>query len=70
VVRPILELKGFQRVRLRPGEERDFAFVLTPEKLSLVDRALKRIVEPGNFRIMIGTSSKDIRLRGFVTVVT
>jgi beta-glucosidase len=70
VVRPILELKGFQRVRLGPGEEREFAFVLTPEKLSLVDRALKRVVEPGEFRIMIGSSSKDIRLRGFVTVVT
>ena len=70
VARPILELKGFQRVRLGPGEEREFAFVLTPEKLSLVDRALKRVVEPGDFRIMIGSSSKDIRLRGFVTVVT
>ena len=68
VSRPIKELKGFQRISLKAGEERQVVFELGPEKLSMLDKQLNEVVEPGDFRIMIGASSKDIRLRGILTV--
>jgi len=68
VARPVMELKGFARVPLAPGESKDVRFTLGPDDLRLLDRNLKWIVEPGVFRVMIGSSSKDIRLRGELTV--
>jgi beta-glucosidase len=68
VARPIMELKGFERIGLKPGEEREVVFRLGPEHLRMLDRNLRWIVEPGTFRIMVGSSSKDIRLRGELTV--
>ena len=68
VVRPVMELQGFRRIRLRPGEFRDVAFELGPGELSLLDAELRTVVEPGEFRIMVGSSSRDIRLRGVLTV--
>jgi len=68
VARPIKELKGFQRVSIKAGASKKVTFKLEPEALSMLDKDLKRVVEPGNFRIMIGTSSKDIKLRGILTV--
>jgi beta-glucosidase len=68
VARPVMELKGFARVRLAQGEEREVTFRLGPAELELLDRDLRRVVEPGTFRIMVGRSSKDIRLRGMLTV--
>ena len=68
VARPIIELKGFQRIHLAAGEMKELEFTITPELLSMLDKDLKRIVEPGDFRIMIGASSKDIRLRGTIKV--
>jgi beta-glucosidase len=68
VARPITELKGFQRVHLEAGEMRELTFVITPELLTMLDAELRRVIEPGTFRIMIGGSSKDIRLRGILTV--
>ncbi|KQC31664.1 beta-1,3-glucosyltransferase [Flagellimonas eckloniae] len=64
VVRPIKELKGFQRISLKAGEQKQVTFQIGPEELSMLDKDLKRVVESGDFRIMIGASSKDIRLRG------
>ena len=64
VARPIMELKGFSRVRLAPGEERDVSFVLTSDDLRMLDANMKWVTEPGAFRVMVGASSKDIRLRG------
>jgi beta-glucosidase len=63
VVRPILELKAFQRVRLKAGEARELAFTIAPEMLAMLDRDMKRVIEPGEFLIMVGSSSADIRLR-------
>jgi beta-glucosidase len=63
VVRPVKELKAFQRVFLKTGEEKEISFSLTPEMFTLLDENLKTVTEPGFFRIMIGSSSKDIRLR-------
>lgn len=68
VARPVTELKGFERIHLKPGEVKKASFLITPGKLSMLDKDLKRVVEPGDFRIMIGSSSKDIRLRGMLTV--
>jgi beta-glucosidase len=69
VARPVTELKGFARVRLQPGEARDVEFAITPAMLSVLDRDLVSVVEPGDVRVMIGASSKDIRLRGYLTLV-
>ncbi|MCB0744485.1 MAG: glycoside hydrolase family 3 C-terminal domain-containing protein, partial [Ignavibacteriae bacterium] len=68
VARPIIELKGFQRIHLDVGESKIVKFEITPELLSMLDKNLKQIVEPGDFRIMIGSSSKDIKLRETITV--
>jgi beta-glucosidase len=68
VARPVLQLAGFQRVHLDPGQEREVSFSLGPEQLRLLDRDLRWIVEPGVFRVLIGASSADLRLRGELTV--
>lgn len=66
VSRPVKELKGFQRVSLEAGAEKKITFTLGPRELSMLNREMERVVEPGSFRIMIGSSSGDIRLRGIV----
>jgi beta-glucosidase len=63
VARPVKELKGFQRVTLKPGETRRIVFNLTADDLAFLDGNMRRIVEPGEFRIMVGASSEDIRLQ-------
>ena len=68
VARPVLMLAGFERVRLGPGEEREVAFPLGPDQLRLLDRDMRWVVEPGVFRVSVGASSKDIRLRGELMV--
>lgn len=55
-------LRGFERVSLEPGESKEVSFTLAPKDLGLLDVDFRRIVEPGEFEIMIGASSKDIRL--------
>ena len=57
-------LRGFDRIHLKPGESKIVSFTLTPDDLSLWDRNMNFVVEPGMFRIMIGSSSEDIRLNG------
>lgn len=64
VARPIKELKGFQKVSLKPDETKTLRFKLTPEELSFLDQNLNRVVEPGAFSVMLGSSSTDIRLTG------
>lgn len=63
VARPVMELKGFQRVFLKQGETKQLAFSITPELLNMLNEKMERVVEPGKFRIMLGSSSNDIRLR-------
>lgn len=69
VARPLIELKGFERVHLKPGESKEIRFQITPETLSMLDQNLKKIVELGDFRIMVGASSKDIRQRTRIKIV-
>ncbi|MEK7343583.1 MAG: glycoside hydrolase family 3 N-terminal domain-containing protein [Pseudomonadota bacterium] len=57
VTRPIKELKGFQRVTLKPGETRTVSFAITPESLQMWNGRMERVVEPGEFEIMTGNSS-------------
>lgn len=57
VTRPIKELKGFQRVTLKPGESRTLTFTVGPEALQMWNDHMDRVVEPGDFEIMTGTSS-------------
>jgi beta-glucosidase len=64
VARPVMELKKFRRVQLDAGERQEIAFDLNAQELRMLDGNLQWVVEPGAFRIMIGSSSKDIRLRG------
>ena len=63
VVQPLKQLKHFARLFLKCGEEQEVKFVLSEEDFALVDRNLKRVVEPGTFQVMIGAASDDIRLQ-------
>ncbi len=63
VVRPVQELKDFQKVRLAPGESRTLRFEIDTEKLSFYNTQLKWVAEPGAFELMLGAASDDIRLR-------
>jgi beta-glucosidase len=58
-VRPVKELKGFERVTLQPGERRTINFTLAPEQLGFYNQDVRFVVEPGAFRVMAGTSSED-----------
>ena len=68
VARPVMELKGFQRLTLQPGEGKTISFTITPGLLSMLNAGMERIVEPGAFTIMIGASSRDIRLKEVLVV--
>lgn len=57
VTRPVMELKGFERVSLEPGESAEVSFDITPESLRFFNRDMERVVEPGDFDIMVGNSS-------------
>src|SRR5262249_4980453 len=59
VTRPVKELKGFQRVTLQPGEKRQLTFRLTPELLGFYNREMRFVVEPGEFRIFVGSNSVE-----------
>ena len=58
VTRPVKELKGFQRISLRPGEKRQVEFTVAPEQLSFYNRENHLVVEPGDFQVFVGTSSE------------
>lgn len=61
-------LAGFERIRLKPGETKELTFTLDRKHLELLNADMKWIVEPGEFAIMAGASSEDIRLNGILTV--
>lgn len=64
---PIL-LKAFERIALKKGESKKVTFALGEEELSLYNMEMKQVVEPGDFKVMIGASSDDIRLEGEFTL--
>ena len=57
-------LRGFERIHLAPGEAKEVSFELLPRDMELINRNLQRVVEPGKFKVMVGTSSTDIKLNG------
>ena len=69
VTRPVKELKGFQKISLRPGEAQTVALDITPESLAFYDIHMKYVVEPGEFEIMAGNSSRDADLQKVILTV-
>ncbi len=59
LTRPVMELKGFQRITLKPGEKKTVSFAVTPDMLSMLNVDMHKVVEPGVFELMVGPSSAD-----------
>jgi beta-glucosidase len=69
VTRPVKELKGFKKISLQPGETQTVRLDITPESLAFYDINMKFVVEPGEFEIMVGPSSRDEDLQKVVLKV-
>ncbi|MEM2410421.1 MAG: beta-glucosidase BglX [Thermofilaceae archaeon] len=69
VTRPVMELKGFKRVTLKPGERRRIVFKLPTQLLAFYGRDMKPRIEAGLYEVMVGSSSADIRLKGSFEVL-
>jgi len=69
VTRPVKELKGFKRIALKPAETRTVEFELLVTNLAFYDKDMNLTVEPGMFKVMVGSSSKDIALEGDFEVI-
>lgn len=69
VVVPVQRLRGFEKVRLRPGETRTVRFTLGPDELALLDASLRWVVEPGAFEVAVGGSSRELPLAARFEVV-
>ncbi len=63
--RPVKELKGFQKITLKPGESKTVSFKITQSDLSFYNSALKWVAEPGEFDVMIGGNSRDVKKSTF-----
>jgi beta-glucosidase len=70
VTRPVKELKGLSKISLKPRQTQTVAFDITPESLAFYDVNMSYVVEPGEFEIMIGSSSRDCDLQKVVLTVT
>ena len=62
------QLRGFERIHLLPGEKKTVSFTLLPEDLEILDANYRWVVEPGEFTVMVGSSSEDIRQKGSFTI--
>ncbi|HUT47013.1 MAG TPA: glycoside hydrolase family 3 N-terminal domain-containing protein [Sedimentisphaerales bacterium] len=69
VTRPVRELKGFQRITLKPGQTETVSLDITPEHLAFYNIDMDYVVEPGEFKIMVGNSSRDEDLQQMVLTV-
>ena len=69
VARPVLELRGFRRVPLEPGERCTVTFILAAEQLAYAGADYRRVIEPGEVMLMVGTSSAELSLSACVTLV-
>jgi beta-glucosidase len=68
LARPVKELKDFQKIALKPGESTTITFLINKEKLSFYNKQLQWVAEPGEFEIMMGTSSADLPLKKTLTL--
>lgn len=64
ISQPLKELQDFRRISLAPGESKTVSFTLRPDQMAIWNEQMKRVIEPGRFDVMVGSSSDDIRLRG------
>jgi beta-glucosidase len=69
VTRPVKELKGFRRVFLEPGQTGAVRFEIGPEQLAFYDIRMERVVEAGEFEVMVGSSSRDSDLQSVILTV-
>ncbi len=67
-VRPVKQLKHFARINLKKGESKKISFELSENDFTIIDQRMNRIVEPGKFTIMIGSSSEDIKLKDVISI--
>jgi len=65
ISRPIKELKGFQKIDLKPHETQTVSFIITTGDLEFYDSSLKRVWEPGDFQVYVGTNSRDVKSKTF-----
>ncbi|MBX2922008.1 MAG: beta-glucosidase BglX [Chitinophagaceae bacterium] len=65
IARPVKELKGFQKIELKAGESKTVSFTITTEDLKFYNSDLKFVAEPGDFKMFIGTNSRDVKEAGF-----
>lgn len=65
VVRPVQELKGFERVNLKAGESKTVSFTIDAELLKFYNGSLEYVCEPGDFQVMVGTNSRDVQTATF-----
>lgn len=63
ISRPVKELKGFERITLKAGESRDVTFTVTPDMLKFYNADLEYVLEPGDFEVMVGPNSRDVKRR-------
>ncbi len=68
MTRPVKELKGFQRITLQPGEKKQVEFELTPKELGFWNREMRFVVEPGEFKVMVGPNSVDLMEKSFEVI--
>ncbi|MFN6387092.1 MAG: glycoside hydrolase family 3 C-terminal domain-containing protein, partial [Bacteroidota bacterium] len=68
VARPVQALKGFERIHLQPGASKTITLTLHAEDFEMLNEKMETVIEPGDFTIMIGSSSRDIRLKKTVTL--
>ena len=69
ITRPVQELKGFERIVLKPGETREVTFAVDLDMLMFYDENLNFVAEPGEFELMIGPNCRDVERRRFRLVI-
>lgn len=62
ISRPVKELKGFERIELKAGESKNVEFDITPDLLKFYNKKLDFVLEPGDFDIMVGPNSRDVKV--------
>lgn len=67
-VRPVKQLRIFERINIKKGESKTITFNLSEDDFSLINARMQKVVEPGKFQIMIGSSSNDIKLNGEIEI--
>ncbi len=70
ITQPVMQLKGFQRITLKPGEKKTVEFKITPDMLSMLNVDMHRVVEPGVFDVMVGPSSDQTSIAALTVIGT